>query len=100
MKKEITLEQVKKYNQMVTASIGTDAYNKLALPHEYREDDSKKWIKNPYGYLYAISVWEDGAEYYIKTVCGTAYLYMDLEGETCDRYCLEGREIACLFFGV
>lgn len=100
MKKTITLEQVQKYNEMVKASIGTEAYKKLALPMEYREDETKRWIGNPYGYLYPISVWEDGSEYYIKTVSGTAYLYMNLEGEPSDRYCLEGKEIAKLFFGV
>lgn len=102
MKKTITLEQVQKYNQMVEAAIGTEAYNKLALPNEYREDDTKRWIGNPYGYLYPISVWtlSDNAEYYIKTIKGITYLYMNLEGEPADRYCLEGREIARLFFGV
>ena len=98
MKKVITLEQVKKYNQMVNASLGTDAYNKLALVREDR-DDEKRWIGNPYGYLYPISIWEDGAEYYIKTVRGRTYLYMDLDGDPADRYHLDGKEIAWLFFG-
>ena len=99
MKKVITREQVQKYNQMVEASIGTGAYNRLALVHEYR-DDSKQWIGNPYGYLYAISNSFKDAEYYIKTVRGRIYLYMELDGEPADRYCLDDKEIARLFFGV
>lgn len=99
MKKEITVEQVKKYNQMVEAAIGTEAYDKLAFDHEYREDDTKRWIGNPYGYRYPISVWADDGEYYLKTVCGNAYLYMNLEGEPTDRYLLEGNDIAKAFFG-
>lgn len=102
MKKVITIEQIKKYNEMVGASIGTEAMKKLALPMEYKEDDSKRWIKNPYCYLYAISdcFAGNGAEYYIKTIRGSVYLYMDLDGDPVDRYCLDDREIARLFFGV
>ena len=99
MKKAITVEQVKKYNQMIKASIGTEAYDKLAFYHEYREDDTKRWIGNPYGYRYPIFGWEDDGEYYLKTVCGNAYLYMNLEGEPTDRYLLEGNDIAKAFFG-
>ena len=97
--KTITLEQIKKYNQMVTASVGTEAYNMLALPRDYREDDTKRWIGNPYGYLYPITIWEEDAEYYLKTVCGTTYLYMNLDGDPADRYSLEGKDIAKAFFG-
>lgn len=100
MKKAITLEQIKNYNTMVDMAIGTEALNMLTLPREDRDDDTKRWIKNPYGYKYAISVWEEDSEYYIKTVCGSAYLYMNLDGEPVYRYCLENREIAKAFFGV
>ena len=103
-KQVITLEQVKKYNQMVEMAIGTEAYDKLAFAHEYREDDTKRWIGNPYGYRYPIHIWENiactyEAEYYIKTVCGRTYLYMNLDGEPADRYLLEDNEIAKAFFG-
>lgn len=103
-KKVITLEQVEKYNKMVEMAIGTEAYDKLAFAHEYREDDTKRWIGNPYGYHYPIHIWKDNsgmyeAEYYLKTVCGTRYLYMNLGGEPADRYLLEGNEIAIAFFG-
>ena len=100
MKKVITRDQVQKYNQMVEAAIGTDAYNKLALPREYRDDDTKRWIGNPYGYLYAICDCFEDAEYYIKTVCGQAYIYMALDGEPTDRCYIEDNEIAKAFFGV
>jgi len=100
MKKIITREQVQKYNQMVEAAIGTDAYNKLALPREYKDDDTKRWIGNPYGYLYQIPDCFEDYEYYIKTVCGKAYIYTDLDGEPADRCCIDGCEIARLFFGV
>lgn len=100
MKKVITREQVKKYNRMVEASIGTDAYNKLALPREYREDDTKRWIGNPYGYLYPIVDCFEDYEYYIKTVCGKVYIYADLDGEPTDRCRIDDKEIARLFFGV
>lgn len=99
-KQVITLEQVKKYNQIVEATIDTEAYNKVALPMEYREDDTKRWIGNPYGYRYAIALYDSDAEYYLKTVCGRTYLYMNLDGEPADRYLLEDNEIAKLFFGV
>ena len=102
-KKVITLEQIEKYNKMVEMAIDTEAYNKLALPMEYKDDTTKRWIGNPYGYQYRIHVfenWEDGDEFYIKTVCGVPYLYLNLGGEPSDRYCLEGKEIARLFFGV
>lgn len=105
-KKTITVEQVEKYNQMIEAAIGTDAYDKLALPFEYKDDDTKRWIGNPYGYLYQIHTFdgninkEEGDEFYIKTVCGTPYLYLNLEGEPTDRYSLEKSEIARLFFGI
>jgi hypothetical protein len=98
--KEITLEQIKKYNQMVEAAIGTEAYNKLALPMEYKDDDTKRWIGNPYGYHYPISIWEEDAKYYLKKVCGMTYLYMNLCGDPADRYYLEDNEIAKAFFGV
>lgn len=100
MKNTITREQVQKYNQMVEAAIGTEAYNKLALPREYREDDTKRWIKNPYGYLYQIPDCFEDFEYYIKTIKDIPYIYVDLDGEPADRCCLEGKEIARLFFGV
>ena len=100
MKKVITREQIKKYNQIVTASIGTKAYYKVALAREDRDDDTKRWIGNPYGYLYGISDCFEDAEYYIKTVKGRTYLYMDLDGEPADRYHLDGKELAQLFFGV
>ena len=83
MKNTITVDQIEKYNQMVEASIGTDAYNRLALVKEYREDDTKRWIGNPYGYLYPICDCFKDAEYYIKTVKGRIYLYMDLGWRAC-----------------
>lgn len=102
--KEITLEQVKKYNQMVEAAIGTEAYDMLGLYREYRDDDTKKWGGNPYGYLYPIST-EDAFEenektFYIKTINGITYLYMDLMGDIDTRYLLEGKDVAKAFFGV
>lgn len=104
-KQIITLDQVKKYNAMVEAAIGTGAYDMLALYKEYRDDDTKKWGGNPYGYLYQISTydwWNDknGVRFYIKVVGGMTYLYTDLDGEPADRYRLEGKEIARAFFGV
>lgn len=102
--KEITLEQVKKYNQIAEAAIGTEAYNMLGLYREYRDEDTKKWGGNPYGYLYPISTYdwageEDSIRFYLKTINGRAYLYIDYDGEPSDRYLLEGKEIAKAFFG-
>ena len=68
MKKTISIEQIKNYNQMVNAAIGTEAYNLLALPREDRDDDTKRWRGNPYGYLYGICDCFEDAEYYLKTV--------------------------------
>lgn len=100
MKKYISLEAVKNYNVMVEAAIGTKAYDMLALYKEYR-DDSKKWGDNPYKYLYQISLYEwvedkDSVKFYLKTVSGVDYLYMDLDGEPADRYLLN--DIAKAFF--
>lgn len=100
MKKYISLEAVKKYNVMVEAAIETKAYDMLALYKEYR-DDSKKWGGNPYKYLYPISTYEwvedkDSVKFYLKTVSGVEYLYMDLDGEPADRYLLN--DIAKAFF--
>jgi hypothetical protein len=100
MKKYISLEAVKNYNVMVEAAIETKAYDMLALYREYR-DDSKKWGGNPYKYLYPISTYEwvkdkDSVKFYLKTVSGVEYLYMDLDGEPADRYLLN--DIAKAFF--
>lgn len=100
MKKYISLEAVKNYSVMVEAAIGTKAYDMLALYREYR-DDSKKWGGNPYKYLYPISLYEwvedkDSVKFYLKTVSGVEYLYMDLDGEPADRYLLN--DIAKAFF--
>lgn len=100
MKKVITRDQVKKYNEMVNASIGTEAYDKIALPREYRDDETKKWGGNPYNYKYQICDCFEDAVYYIKTIGGRAYVYMELDGEPQDRSLLDDSEIARLFFGV
>ena len=104
MKKEITLEQIKKYNQMAEAAIGTGAYDMLGLFREYRDEDTKRWGGNPYGYLYPISTYDwdgdDSIRFYLKTINERTYLYMDLDGEPADRYLLEGKDIAKAFFGV
>ena len=104
--KEITREQVKKYNQMVEAAIGTGAYDMLGLIREYRDDDTKKWVGNPYGYLYPIATYdwvkdENGfVKFFLKNINGRAYIYTYLDGELVDRHLLEGKEIAKAFFGV
>lgn len=104
MKKTITTEQIKKYNQMVEASIGTEAYDMLALFKEYRDDDTKKWGGNPYHYLYSISTYDNFEEsektFYIKTLGGVPFLYTDLMGDPDTRYCLDGKDVAKAFFGV
>ena len=100
MKKVITRDQVENYNQMVEAAIGTGAYNMLGLYREYRDDDTKKWGGNPYGYLYGICACFDDAEYYIKTVGDRMYIYMALDGEAQDRCRIDDKEIARAFFGV
>ena len=101
--KEITREQINKYNQMVEAAIGTEAYDMLGLYREYRDEDTKKWGGNPYGYLYQISTYDwvkdDSVRFFLKTINGRAYLYMDLDGEPADRYLLEGKDVAKAFFG-
>lgn len=104
-KKVITVEQIEKYNQMVEASIGTAAYDMLGLYREYRDDDTKKWGGNPYHYLYSICTYDwfsdpDFVTYYIKTLSGVPFLYVDIDGAPADRYFLEGNEIAKAFFGV
>lgn len=106
MKKIITREQIKKFNAMVEAAIGTGAYDMLALYREYRDDDTKRWGGNPYHYLYSIGTYdwwsdENAVKFFIKTVSGTDYLYVYLDGEPADRYRLEeDKEIARAFFGV
>ena len=102
--KEITREQIEKYNQMAEAALGTGAWEMLGLYREYR-DDTKKWGGNPYGYLYPISTYDctegdDFIRFYLKTINGRAYLYTDLYGEPADRYLLEGKDVAKAFFGV
>lgn len=102
--KEITLEQIRKYNTMVEAAIGTGAYDMLGLYKEYRDDDTKKWGGNPYRYLYSISTYDwagddDFVRFYLKTINGRAYLYMDMDGEPDERYLLEGKDVAKAFFG-
>lgn len=96
--KEITLEQVNKYNQIIEAAKGTAAYTELALWQEYKpdEDISKRWL-TAYPYC-RISTYTDGMRFYIKNVNGKTYLYMDLDGSPADRYCLEGKYIAKRFF--
>lgn len=103
--KNITKDQVKKFNAMVEAAIGTKAYDMLALYKEYRSDDKKRWGGNPYGYLYPISTYdwwsdENNVKFYIKTVSGIDYVYVYLDGEPADRYRLVDKEIARAFFGV
>ena len=104
-KQTISIEQIKKYNQMVEAAIDTEAYDMLALYREYRDDDTKKWGGNPYHYLYSICTYDwfsdpDSVTYYIKTLGGIPFLYVDIEGAPADRYLLEGKDVAKAFFGV
>lgn len=101
--KEITREQIEKYNQMAEAALGTGAWEMLGLYREYR-DDTKKWGGNPYRYIYLISTYawaegDDSIRFYLKTINGRAYLYTDLDGEPADRYLLEGKDVAKAFFG-
>lgn len=98
--KEITLEQIKKYNEIIGLAVGTKAMNLVALRQEYKDDDKKKWhFSDPYcAYRQMISVWDDG-EYYIKKIKDAAYLYMNLDGEPADRYLID-TEFARAFFGV
>lgn len=103
--KEITLAQVENYNHIAEAALGTGAWEMLGLYKEYRDEDTKKWGGNPYGYLHSISTYdwteeEDSIRFYLKTINGRAYLYMDLDGEPSDRYCLEGKDVAKAFFGI
>lgn len=103
--KEITFAQIENYNHMAEAALGTGAWEMLGLYREYRDEDTKKWGGNPYGYLYPISTYawteeEDSLRFYLKTINGRAYLYMDLDGEPSDRYLLEGKDVAKAFFGV
>ena len=105
--KEITLEQVKKYNQMVEAAIGTKAYDMLGLSREYRDEDTKKWGGNPYGYLYPIATYDwvnddddDFVRFFLKSINGRAYIYTYLDGDLVDRHLLEGKDVAKAFFGV
>ena len=103
-KRVITIEQVRNYNQMVFAAMGTKAFDMVALFKEFRDEDTGKWGGNPYRYLYPIADYdqfEDSEQtYYIKTVNGVPYLYMDLMGDIDTRYCLEGKDVAKAFFGV
>lgn len=104
-KKVITLDQIEKYNQMVEASIGTAAYDMLGLYREYRDEDTKKWGGNPYHYLYSICTYDwfndaGAVSFYIKTLSGVPFLYVDIDGAPADRYFLESNEIAKAFFGV
>ncbi len=100
-KRVITKEQVRKYNEMVKASIGTPVYEKVALPREFK-DDSGRWISNPYNYLYPINEYEDswGAVYFIRTINDVPYIYVYMDDEPTDRLCLANCEIAKLFFGI
>lgn len=103
--KEITREQIKKYNQMVEAAIGTEAYDMLGLYREYRDDDTKKWGGNPYNYLYPIATYDwfndqESVRFFLKTINGRAYIYTYLDGDPADRHLLEGKDVAKAFFGV
>ena len=86
----VTLEQVKKYNEIIGLAVGTAAANLVALRQEYKDDDKKKWyFSDPYyPRRQMISVWDDG-EYSIKSIDGLIYLYMNLDGSPADRYCLD-----------
>ena len=104
-KKVITVDQIEKYNKMVEASIGTAAYDMLGLYREYRDEDTKKWGGNPYRYLYSICTYDwfhdpDSVSFYIKTLGGVPFLYVDIDGTPDTRYLLEGKDVAKAFFGV
>lgn len=99
MKNIITLEQIKKYNEIIGLAVGTEAMNLVALRQEYKDDDKNKWFYGSYyEYRQMISVWDDG-EYYIKKIKDAAYLYMNLDGEPADRYLID-TDFARAFFGV
>lgn len=101
MKNTVTLETVNKYNQIIDATIGTEALYLVGLFQEWKGDD-KKWHRETC--ISRISTYfaekYGGCEFYTKTVNGSAYLYMDIEGEIADRYCLDGNDLARKMFGV
>ena len=101
MKKTVTLEMVKRYNQIVDATVGTDARYLVGLWQEWKDDD-KKWNRSTFISRISTDFAEryGGCEFYLKTVNGSLYLYMDLDGEISDRYCLDGNDVAKAFFGV
>lgn len=99
MKNIITLEQIKKYNEIIGLTVGTGAMNLAALRQEYKDDEKNKWhYGSYYEYRQMISVWDDG-EYYIKKIKDATYLYMNLDGEPADRYLID-TDFARAFFGV
>jgi len=100
MKNIVTLEQIKKYNEIIGLAVGTEAMNLVALLQEYKDDDKNKWFYSCdcYKYRQMISVWDDG-EYYIKKIKDATYLYMNLDGEPTDRYLID-TDFARAFFGV
>lgn len=95
MAKEISNEMVKKYNEIIKATIGTNAYDQVALYHEFKTDEGR-WEQESY---YGISTYEfDGVRFYLKIINGRRWLYMDMDGEIADRYLLEDCKMARLFF--
>jgi hypothetical protein len=99
MAKEISIEKINKYNQIIKATIVTKAYEQVALSHEFKTDEGRWEQASCYGYKYSISTYDfDGVRFYLKIVSGRRWLYMDLDGEIADRYLLEDCKIARLFF--
>lgn len=103
--REVKIEQVNDYNKIVEATIGTEAYDMVALYREYRDDDTKRWGGNPYNYLYPITTYDwfkdqDSIRFYLRTINGRSYIYTYLDGEPADRHLLEGNEFAKALFGV
>jgi hypothetical protein len=101
--KEITLAEIENYNQMAEAALGTGAWEMIGLYREYRDEDTKKWGGNPYGYLYQIATYDwvkdDSVRFFLKTVNGRAYIYTYLDGDPADRHLLEDKDVAKAFFG-
>lgn len=94
MTKTITIEEIRRFNNMIDALKGTDHHYIMDVMHEVKEDPNPKWFYMGCGKIYL----PVGSQPYIKTIKGKAYIYAD-NGISTYRWLIDDK-LSRAFFGI